>query len=357
MTRPLRRARPVSDATAVDVTRGSTRGRALGLVLDTYAFIRFAAIGFTILMPLLGAVTGTASPSIGWLCVLGVSYHVFAFVLNDVIDLPVDRTDPERQVDPLVRGVVRPRTALVVALAQIPIGFALVAALDGATSAYAAYATALAGMAIYDLWGKKGFVPLATDIIQGLAWGALVVAGAALANGAPTSVSLACAAAVVVFILLINGVHGSVRDLGNDIAAGALTMAIALGARTVGDSGLHLSPAIRAYALGLQIALLAAVSAMMTLAWPRYSPTAQWLAPAALGLIAVASLVVLVVTARRAHDRSRVVSLGVVHMLLCLASIVVPLVPLMAPASVAAVTLAFVIPPVAMFARKGVRQE
>ena len=198
-----------------------------------YRFIRFSALGATAILPLLGA--ASVAPRIEPALLLGLLaaallFHCFAYVLNDVIDLPIDRLEPQRATFPLVRGMVSPAQALAFALAQVPLAFALTAWLGGGPAAFGALALAFALMTVYNLWGKRAPFPPLTDLAQGLGWAALVVYGAALA-GPPTPLTAALAAFEVVFILLINGVHGPLRDLANDLRCGARTTAILLGAR------------------------------------------------------------------------------------------------------------------------------
>jgi 4-hydroxybenzoate polyprenyltransferase len=198
-----------------------------------YRFIRFSALGATAILPLLGA--ASVAPRIEPALLLGLLaaallFHCFAYVLNDVIDLPIDRLEPQRATFPLVRGMVSPAQALAFALAQVPLAFALTAWLGGGPAAFGALALAFALMAVYNLWGKRAPFPPLTDLAQGLGWAALLVYGAALA-GPPAPLTAALAAFEVVFILLINGVHGPLRDLANDLRCGARTTAILLGAR------------------------------------------------------------------------------------------------------------------------------
>src|SRR3712207_6301146 len=80
-------------------------------LLDVYRFIRFSALGASAILPLLGAATvqpRLSQPSIGGLLAVALAFHVFAYVLNDVIDLPLDRTEVLRRAFPLVRGAVQP---------------------------------------------------------------------------------------------------------------------------------------------------------------------------------------------------------------------------------------------------------
>ena len=42
------------------------------------------------------------------LLLVGLCFHVVAFVLNDIFDLELDRTDPTRVQSPLVAGQISP---------------------------------------------------------------------------------------------------------------------------------------------------------------------------------------------------------------------------------------------------------
>jgi 4-hydroxybenzoate polyprenyltransferase len=45
-------------------------------------------------------------------------FHVYTYTLNDVVDLWVNRINPARRQDLLVRGVLTPRQVLLIALIQ-----------------------------------------------------------------------------------------------------------------------------------------------------------------------------------------------------------------------------------------------
>jgi 4-hydroxybenzoate polyprenyltransferase len=94
-------------------------------------FTRFPAYCLTAILPLLGGVSASSQLTafrIAVVLVVAGCFHIFAYVLNDVIDLPVDRTQSLRQRDPLVSGIISPRRALGIALVQIPLALALTAA-------------------------------------------------------------------------------------------------------------------------------------------------------------------------------------------------------------------------------------
>lgn len=299
-----------------------------------YRFIRFSALGATAILPLLGAASVT--PRVGARLLLGLLaaallFHCFAYVLNDVIDLPIDRREPQRATFPLVRGLVSPAQALAFALAQVPLAFALTAGLGGGRLAYGALALACALMTVYNLWGKRGPFPPLTDLVQGLGWAALLVYGAALA-GRPTPLTAALAAFEVVFILLINGVHGPLRDLANDLRCGARTTAILLGARPArGDPGpqtldpepslVHIPPALTAYALALHGLLVGLLALPLALNWLGQTPAAR-AATAALSLGLALWALRLLLRARGSPDQRTLLSAGMAHLVLTMTALI-----------------------------------
>ena len=222
-------------------------------------FIRFPAFGFTAMLPLLGV--ATVAPQLTRQEMLGLiavafAFHSFSYVLNDVVDLPVDRTQSLRAETPLVRGAIRHWQALVFALSQAPLALVITVWLEGEGWSYVALGAAFSLMAVYNLWGKRTILPLLTDVIQGVGWGALVLYGASLRPGHLTGLTLNLFAIVVVYIVLVNGVHGSLRDLANDLKWGMRTMATLLGARPRNAVQLAIPRRFVIYAWALQALLV-----------------------------------------------------------------------------------------------------
>ena len=231
--------------------------RVISIVIAVDRFVRLHFIGFAVMLCLLGATSATPDlerRSILGLLAVALCFHVYSYVLNDVVDLPIDRTQPLRRLDPLVRGAVRPGLALGFALLQIPLSVGVLIALGAAPLALLALAAGYAAMAVYNLWGKRCPIPLLTDAAQGLAWGslALVGAGAVAAEPPPLAILLFLYGAGHIF--LINGIHGGLRDLENDLAHGSRTAASFLGAKPT-PAGPLAPPAVWIFSLVVQGAL------------------------------------------------------------------------------------------------------
>jgi 4-hydroxybenzoate polyprenyltransferase len=226
--------------------------------LDIDHFVRLHFVGFAAVMCLLGATSAGATLSPGELTsvlAVAVCFHIYAYVLNDVVDLPVDRTHPARQKDLLVRGAVGPGAALAFALVQIPLSAGIVWLSGGDALACGALGAGYLLMGIYDLWGKKFPLPPLTDLAQGLGWGCLAYVGAGLVGGSPSTLTHLLFAYGAAHIFLINGIHGGIRDLANDLRQQRVTTAAFLGARPEPDGGVRSTGRVLAFSMVLQSGL------------------------------------------------------------------------------------------------------
>ncbi len=236
--------------------------------MDLYRFTRFSAFGATAVLPLLGA--GSVKPDLNLrtsLRLLGVAacFHSFAYIHNDVCDLELDRSQPLRADYPLVRGDLAPSTALALALSAIPAAFSLTQHRAGRGYLVAAFAL----MASYNQWGKTCPFPPLTDLVQALGWASLIAYGAAATGAQPNRLTHSLILYEILLILMVNGVHGALRDLGNDQACGAQTTAIMFGASANPD-GMRIGTGLLSYAGVLQAGML-----LLTHGINRHSPQPQ----------------------------------------------------------------------------------
>ncbi|HMQ31748.1 MAG TPA: UbiA family prenyltransferase [Chloroflexaceae bacterium] len=315
------------------------------LTLDLYHFFRVSASGATLVLPLLGAASagrGLTGRRAAGLLGVAAAFHAFAYVHNDVCDLEVDRTQPLRAAYPLVRGAVSPRAALAVALGCAAGAFALDAGMGpGRAPARRAHLAAAFGLlAAYNRWGKRCPAPPLTDLAQALGWAALIGYGAA-AEGRATRLTGLLAAYEVALIMMVNGVHGALRDLGNDAARGARTTAIMLGAEERPGGGLVVPPALAAYALALQAALLALPLWAAAVNLAGHGPRALAAARGGAGLVAALTLALLGAATR---GDARPIDLGMLHLILVLTAPVALAAPGLAPGPRAALLLAHGLP-------------
>jgi 4-hydroxybenzoate polyprenyltransferase len=320
-----------------------------------YFFIRFPALSFTAVLPLLGAASVSAylgAADVLALVAVAVMFHVFAYVLNDVVDLPLDRYDVWRTDYPLVRQSVQPEWALCVALVQVPLAFLATAAMDASPAAHGALIAAMALMTVYDLWGKRCAVPLLTDAVQATAWCALMLYGALVA-GTPGAVTALLATHLFIYVMMINGVHGSVRDLASDWRGGARTTAIFFGVRPREQGGVVLPRRFVAYAWSLQAALVGVTLARLV---RPASTGCEGVGPVvwslSVGLTLFAALVP-AIAIRLSAEASKLGLAGTLHLVASLGVLVCLYGISMSGAAVAAVLVLYSVPILAMWAHNG----
>jgi 4-hydroxybenzoate polyprenyltransferase len=221
-------------------------------------FLRFEYLSVALIFPLLGAATApnrlTGFPLLGILAG-AFAFHIYVSLLNDIIDLPLDRTNPARVAYPLVSGKISPGTALLITLLQIPIAAAIIYWQSGSTTAYLAMALALGMMTIYDVWGKWSPFPPAIDVIQGVGFSSLVLYGAALTGGL-TPLSWLAFALGILWMVIIN-LLGGLRDLHSDLAFGVSTTPIYFGVRPSGREE-SIPPLVSYYGYILHFMMIAA---------------------------------------------------------------------------------------------------
>lgn len=198
-------------------------------------FLRFEYLSVAVIFPLLGAATATKQlDGFRLLGILGVAlaFHIYVSLLNDIIDLPLDRTNPARAHYPLVSGAISTTTALTITLLQIPLAAAVIYWQSGPLAAYLAMIVAFGMMTIYNIWGKRSPLPPVIDIIQGIGFSSLALFGSALTGGL-TPLSWLAFILGVLWMVIIN-LLGGLRDLHSDLAFGVNTTPIYFGMRPSG---------------------------------------------------------------------------------------------------------------------------
>ena len=211
---------------------------------DLRKALRFEYLSFTLALPVLGAASVAPSISLqqtAMLLAAAFLFHVHAGFVNDLIDLPLDRANPNRAAHPMARGSLKRGHALWLALAAFALAFA-VTGMQGAP-AQGTLMASFALMAVYNLWGKKTPVPPVMDGILSASFAFLVLFGALSTGGTEPLTFLVCVL-VALFMMLANA-FGGLRDLASDLPHGAVTTAIFFGARPL-KNGLHIPrPLIR----------------------------------------------------------------------------------------------------------------
>jgi 4-hydroxybenzoate polyprenyltransferase len=287
--------------------------------LDVMQFIRFPALAFTLILPLLGAATASSEVTLGQMVTLllvALMFHTFAYVLNDVIDLPIDRTHPMRQNEPLVRGLIRPQQALFIAVIQIPLAFILAYWSGGNIFAYSALGGAFALLGVYDLFSKRTAFPPLIDLAQALGWGFLVLFGVGVVADHLTELAWAPFLFSIVYVMIINSLH-SMKDIPNDVIYQAHTTPTFFGVRQT-RSGAYVPRSFKGYLFVWQGLLCSAILFPLGANWFGYSRTIWATTLSITGVVCLGTSLLLVAIFRCLHTPYKALALGGLYYLFAL---------------------------------------
>lgn len=213
---------------------------------DIALFARLDSFPVTALPLLTGALLAdplTSPSTLFKLAGIGLLAHVYGFVLNDIVDLDIDRKTPQRQHFPLVQERVSLHLALFVVVAMIPLAHATLASFPNSSLAdHVLLGTSFCLVAVYDIFGKRfPLMPLIAELCFGVAIGLLALLGLHLATGCVQPSGVLISIFYVLQLLLTNSVHGGVKDLDSDLQNNVVTTPIWWGVR-INNAGLVHSP-------------------------------------------------------------------------------------------------------------------
>jgi len=189
--------------------------------------------------PVVGALTVTGC-SLTWkqffpLFILGLLSQIYGFVLNDLSDIELDKTSPDLSERPLVKGTVSKRSAIVIVLVSLVLGFGVAYGFFHNGSAIFLLLILTIMGSIYDLFGKK-FV--GSDLLVAGATALLCLFGAVVVSEIPMGFQkihyLTWIIVMTAFnqMLYMNIVDGGIKDADHDFKANIKTIAVAWGVRT-----------------------------------------------------------------------------------------------------------------------------
>jgi len=193
-------------------------------------------MGLTGVAPVLGALAmwneGTLAPfKLVILFILGGLAHSYGFVLNDVIDIKVDKLSKDLIARPLVRGSITRGRAAFFAVSCMIGSFLLSLVFFSELRRYIflililllAYFFAT----VYDIASKK--FPGADLFLAGAVF-FLILFGASTI-GTPTKLAYVVALIGGIQVLFMNMINGAIKDIDHDEEGSANTVAIRLGAK------------------------------------------------------------------------------------------------------------------------------
>jgi 4-hydroxybenzoate polyprenyltransferase len=188
------------------------------------------------------------------LSAVGALAHVFGFVLNDYVDVEVDRLSHELSERPLVKGTISKRSALAISLASVLTSLALTAVFFPSPMVIMVLLVSIVLGAAYNIYGKRFYL---SDLLLAGATSGFCLFGALAVSEALSWRSWIVAALIFLQFFFMNAVEGGIKDVEHDSAAGVKTTSIFLGVRFEG--GVLLPPRFKALAYSLKTATTALV--------------------------------------------------------------------------------------------------
>ena len=192
---------------------------------------RLQATGLIATLSVIGAaVAGQKDPFLlGVVFTIGVFYHVFLYVLNDYIDLEVDKKSKDLQRKPLVSGAIPKQNALILTGFAIVMMYILTIAFFPYIQSLLALSFAVLLGFIYDCFGKK--MPGVADFVMAGSLAATFLFGASTVSNPFSMIVYLTFLIILFFTVYGNAVEGGLKDVDHDYLGGAKTLATTMGVK------------------------------------------------------------------------------------------------------------------------------
>jgi len=163
------------------------------------------------------------------LFLIGIPFNILGFVLNDIVDLEIDRQSKELSERPLVKGTVSKIEAVIISLICyfLIFGFALFFFRDMISFSILVLSVALGS--IYDCWGKRF---LGSDFVLAACIAFFCLFGALTVSHEIGEFTIIVISIIFYHVLFFNIIEGGFKDADNDRKYGAITTAVYIGVRT-----------------------------------------------------------------------------------------------------------------------------
>lgn len=194
----------------------------------------------------------------GALCIKGVSLifmetlplvfiaiitNIWGFAHNDYHDVKVDSHSPELAERPLISGTVTPRAAITLVYLAIIVVFLISLIISPTILTLLTLVISAIMAGVYNIYSKR--IP-GMDLAFAASTALLCLLGALLVSGPPlnreTLQLLALVATIYFLDNIIFNAGATLKDIKNDSAAGARTVAVALGVKVGEQDELLISP-------------------------------------------------------------------------------------------------------------------
>lgn len=179
--------------------------------------------------PVFGAIAaGQINGLVLWvLLAVGLLYHVFTFVLNDVVDVEVDAKSRYVAARPLIEGGISHRQALVLVVVSL-VTCLVLAGLTGSLFTVVFLFVAFVCALVYNVWSKRvAFL----EFVLGFGVFSLVLAGSFTGPVSLSNITLDVGLAFFVQWVFSVGVAANLKDIEEDTKQGVFTSPTVLGVK------------------------------------------------------------------------------------------------------------------------------
>jgi len=164
------------------------------------------------------------------LFIIGIFGHIFGSVLNDYVDIKVDKKSEYHKEKPLVSGAITKNQALFITLFSCFCGYALTIIFFWSIYPLIFLSLALLFTIIYDVKGKE---ILGSDVFMGGSAFFGCLFGASIVSIHFSNLVIIISIAVFIYIVSFTGVVGGLKDADHDALAGGKTTATRMGVNIV----------------------------------------------------------------------------------------------------------------------------
>jgi 4-hydroxybenzoate polyprenyltransferase len=207
----------------------------MGKIADYLVLLRFPGLGGLAIPPVIAAMTVGVfdSTTLILLFLLGAYSSIFGFVLNDFIDIDVDKKSKDLKARPLVSGAISQQAALWICFTSMILSFVTFFILFyGERITFLRFLSIICLLiawifgSIYDVYGKKIF---ASDILVALSVSFIFLIGVFAVDKEPTLFTW------IVFLLTfnnlfhMNAVEGGIKDADHDVLMNVNNIALRSG--------------------------------------------------------------------------------------------------------------------------------
>lgn len=199
-------------------------------ILEYLRLCRIQTAASTALVPVIGALT-MKQHNITLLFILfliGFLYHIGGFVLNEYIDIEVDRKSSYLQEKPLVNGNIHKSNALAIAILSNICLVILVVIFFPSLFLIVCILLAVGFGIIYNVYGKR--LP-GLDFVLAGGFFFICLMGASTVSTEFTLLTYVVCMLYFIQIVFNNAVEGGLKDIDHDFLAGAKTIATRLGVK------------------------------------------------------------------------------------------------------------------------------